>query len=109
MLINSTHCKSPIHSLPSISTFSFLGAEQEEDPERDGARHADPPRRVHTGTGAEAAEDPAEAADGPDTPAAPDGAGEPDRIQQPTRARTPPQARAGAPAAAQEPQSESTQ
>lgn len=70
--------------LPPSFLLVLQGTEQEEDPERDGACHADPPRRVHTGTGAEAAEDPAEAADGPDTPAAPDGAGEPDRVQQPT-------------------------
>lgn len=66
--------------LPSsfLSSRSSLGAEQEEDPERDGTRHADPPRRVHAGAGAQAAEDAAEAADGPDPSAAPDGAGEPD-------------------------------
>ena len=82
------------------------GAQQEEDPEGDGARHADPPRRVHPGAGAAAAQDPAEAAHGPDPAAAPDRAGEPDRVQQPAGTRAPPQARAGAPAAAQEPQGE---
>lgn len=68
----------------SYSSRSSLGAEQEEDPEGDGARHADPPRRVHAGTGAQAAEDPAEAADGLDPLAAPDRARESDRVQQPT-------------------------
>lgn len=88
------------------SRLSLLpGAEQEESPERDGTLHADPPRRVHAGAGAQAAEDPAEAAHGPDTTAAPDGDGEPDRVQQTTRARTPPQTRAGAAAATEESQS----
>ena len=90
--------------VPSSTLHS--GAQQEEDPEGDGARHADPPRRVHPGAGAAAAQDPAEAAHGPDPTAAPDRAGEPDRVQQPAGTRAPPQACAGAPAAAQEPQGE---
>lgn len=83
------------------------GAEQEEEPEGDGARHADPPRRVHARAGAPAAQDAAEAAHGPDPPTAPDRAGEPDRVQQPAGARAAPQACAGAAATAQEPKSES--
>lgn len=100
--INWPHLLGVIHvSSPFLFIPVFLGAEQEEDPEGDGARHADPPRRDHAGTGAAAAEDPAKAADGPDPPPAPDRAGEPDRVQQPAWAWTPPQACAGASAAAQ--------
>lgn len=79
------------------------GAKQEKDAEGDGARHVDPSRRVHTGTGAPAAQGPAEAANGSDPPAAPARTREPDRVQQPQRTRATPQTCSRAPAAAQEP------
>lgn len=46
MSINSTYCKSFMNLSPFFFHLFFflLGAEQEEDPERDGARHADPTR-----------------------------------------------------------------
>lgn len=80
------------------------GAEQEEDPEGDGACPDDPAGRVHTGHGAQAAADASEAAHWAHAAAAPDGARKPGGVQRPAAARTTQETHPGAAAAAQKPQ-----
>lgn len=80
------------------------GAEQEEDPKRDGARPDDPAGRVHAGHGAQAAADAAEAAHRAHAAATSDRAGKPGGVQRPAAERTTPETQSGAAAAAQKPQ-----
>lgn len=82
----------------------FPGAEQEEHPEGDGTRLDDPAGRVHSGHGAQAAADAAEATRWAHAAAAPDGAGEPGGVQRPTAERAAQETHHGAAAAAQRPQ-----
>ena len=80
------------------------GAEQEEDPEGDGACPDDPAGRVHAGPGAQAAAHAAEAAHWTHAAAASDGAGEPGGVQRPAAEGAAQETQSGAAAAAQEPQ-----
>lgn len=88
----------------NMAVLLLPGAEQEEDPEGDGARLDDPAGRVHAGPGAPAAADAAEAAHRAHAAAASDGAGEPGGVQQPAAEGAAQETHSGAAAAAQKPQ-----